>query len=134
MPEDPRHEEEPNFTLAEAERLIPKMKIWMGRLMERKAFLDGIGFDVFRGRYAEGKDPNGYGLYPQAFSEFVGEVQRFSGSGAQIRSIDEGVVGFHARRRSGEAVLLVWHHPEDRIEWWHPLETGYEDRRPILDF
>ncbi|MBC8514515.1 DUF2203 family protein [bacterium] len=122
------------FTPNEAQKLIPSLKKWMAKLMDLNRKLEKIGFDVFRGRYEEGRDPNGEGPYPDAFASFVVTVQRFSESGVHLRSIDEGVVGFHSKRDSGEVVLLVWHYPEDQIEWWHPIETGYGDRRPLLDF
>lgn len=50
--------------------------------------------------------------------------------GVELKGIDLGLVDFPTLR-NGQLVYLCWHYGEDRIEYWHPLETGYAGRQPI---
>jgi hypothetical protein len=28
-------------------------------------------------------------------------------------------------------VFLCWHPPEERVEYWHGIEAGYQGRQPL---
>lgn len=50
--------------------------------------------------------------------------------GAQLKDLDEGLVDFFTPR--GEALAcLCWKEGEDRIRFWHDLESGFAGRRPV---
>ena len=63
-----------------------------------------------------------------------------SAAGAQIKSLEEGLLDFPARR-GDENVLLCWKLGEDEIEYWHGVDEGFagteavrvrwQARRPI---
>lgn len=50
--------------------------------------------------------------------------------GAIVKSPDDGLIDFPARR-AGEEILLCWHLGEDEVAYWHPLEEGFAGRKPI---
>jgi hypothetical protein len=57
-------------------------------------------------------------------------VERISEAGVQIKSLEEGLLDFPARR-GDEDVLLCWKLGEDEIAYWHGLEEGFAGRKPL---
>ena len=51
-------------------------------------------------------------------------------AGAQIKSLEEGLLDFPARR-GDEDVLLCWKLGEDEITYWHGVDEGFAGRRPL---
>ena len=122
------------FTVEECQRLLPDLQKWLSTLKTLKAELDKAGFDVFKGAYMEGRGPNGTGTFPAAYKQFVEVARRFVEAGVHLKSIEDGIVDFIARRPSGELACLCWRDEEESVAWWHPMETGYAGRRPIEEF
>lgn len=50
--------------------------------------------------------------------------------GAELKDLEEGLVDF-CTRRGEELVYLCWKDGEDRILYWHELQSGFSGRRPI---
>ena len=61
---------------------------------------------------------------------FEVELEQLNGMGAQLKSLEEGLVDFFTERE-GELVYLCWKDGEDRIRYWHDLESGFAGRRSI---
>jgi hypothetical protein len=57
-------------------------------------------------------------------------AQEIDGAGAQIKSLEEGLLDFPSRR-DGELVLLCWKLGEGEIEYWHGLDEGFAGRKPL---
>ena len=57
-------------------------------------------------------------------------VQTITRRGIVVRDIVSGLVDFPSMRE-GREVYLCWTLAEERIEFWHPTNTGYADRRPL---
>ena len=52
--------------------------------------------------------------------------------GARIAGFDPGHLEWHGVV-DGYLVLYSWCQGEDDIEWWHPLDTGINGRRPLVE-
>jgi hypothetical protein len=57
-------------------------------------------------------------------------VEQITGAGAQIKSLDEGLLDFPSLR-DDEQVLLCWKLGEDEIAYWHGPEEGFAGRKPL---
>ena len=57
-------------------------------------------------------------------------VAEITGRGIQVRDIGRGLVDFPSNRQ-GDIVYLCWQRGEPSIDWWHPTDTGFADRRPL---
>jgi len=57
-------------------------------------------------------------------------VDEINAHGATVKDLDSGLIDFPALRY-GETVLLCWQLGENEIAFWHPVETGFADRRPL---
>ena len=51
-------------------------------------------------------------------------------AGAQIKSLEEGLLDFPALR-GDEVVLLCWKLGEDEIGYWHGVDEGFAGRKPL---
>lgn len=50
--------------------------------------------------------------------------------GAEVKSVEEGLVDFRGRVGSTPA-YLCWKDGEDDVAWWHPLDEGFQGRRRL---
>lgn len=84
---------------------------------------------------------NGGDMQPSDLREVAGMIQseadavaacaqEIDAAGAQIKSLEEGLLDFPSRR-GGELVLLCWKLGEDEIEYWHGLDEGFAGRKPL---
>ena len=61
---------------------------------------------------------------------FRSTMQQLESLGAQLKDLDMGLIDFLGLR-DGEPVLLCWKLGEDRIRFWHTLESGFAGRQPL---
>jgi hypothetical protein len=57
-------------------------------------------------------------------------AERINAAGAEIKSLEEGLLDFPAKRGE-EDVLLCWKLGEDEIRYWHGLDEGFAGRKPL---
>jgi hypothetical protein len=57
-------------------------------------------------------------------------IERINDAGAQIKSLEDGLLDFPARR-GAEDVLLCWQLGEAEVGYWHGLEEGFAGRKPL---
>lgn len=66
------------------------------------------------------------GFY-EALSDGLEQIRQLGG---EVKDLDLGLVDFPGRR-GGEDILLCWRLGEKRIEYWHPVDGGFANRRPL---
>jgi hypothetical protein len=133
------------FTAEEAQRALPLLKPLLAQL--REAFhayrFARAQVDELLSTYEE--DPSLVTGHPmeqearrwkaeaaRADARVREALARIADLGADVKDPIVGLVDFYARRpRTGEIVLLCYRDDEDRLGWWHPLETGFAGRRPL---
>ena len=57
-------------------------------------------------------------------------VHRIRELGVLLKDLDTGLLDF-PHERDGHVVFLCWHPPEERVEYWHEIEAGYQGRKPL---
>ena len=57
-------------------------------------------------------------------------VHRLQATGAVLKDIDLGLIDFPALR-DGREIYLCWKFDEDRIRYWHDLNSGFAGRQPL---
>jgi hypothetical protein len=57
-------------------------------------------------------------------------ADRINAAGAEIKSLEEGLLDFPARR-GDEVVLLCWKLGEEEIRYWHGVDEGFAGRKPL---
>ena len=66
----------------------------------------------------------------QEFERLDNLVRQIQASGAEIKDINSGLVDFLSLRE-GREVYLCWQFGEEKIQYWHDLDTGFAGRQPI---
>ena len=59
---------------------------------------------------------------------------RFTARGIRLPAggLDHGLVDFPTTL-DGRWVFLCWHAGEERVEWWHEIESGFAGRQPLTE-
>ncbi len=84
---------------------------------------------------------NGGDMVPSDLHEAADAIQReaaaiaecagrINAAGAEVKSLEEGLLDFPARR-GDEVVLLCWKLGEDEIRYWHRADEGFAGRKPL---
>jgi hypothetical protein len=126
------------FTLDEATALLPRLREILPELQDQKRTLDVLRGELEEmGRAAAGNghfladDLNRKRRQAQVLAErlnkLVGEINDM---GCELKGVEEGLIDFPAARE-GRTVYLCWKLGEDRIEYWHELDTGFASRQPL---
>jgi len=128
------------FTLDEAQNLLPVLRSLLKRAMDDKAAIEeiekelqdlkhrvllsgGLLVDVpaVSRRRAE-RD--------KAFQDIKDTLAEIDAIGVQVKDLDIGLLDFPCVVDE-EIVLLCWKYGEEKIEFWHGLEEGFQGRKPI---
>ncbi|MDO8616410.1 MAG: DUF2203 domain-containing protein [Dehalococcoidia bacterium] len=129
----PRH-----FTLEEAEQLLPRLTSVLTEMRELKHEHDRFQQKVAElglkmksnGHLLDGElrdAREGMERTATMINELVPQIQDM---GCELKDIELGLIDFRAER-DGREVYLCWRLGEDRISWWHELQTGYSERQPL---
>ncbi len=128
------------FTRGEAEELLPRLTELLERMRALKQEYERFGRKVgalsrkirTNGHAQEGEvQQSQIGLETRA-AEVNGLVEDVQALGCEVKGIDEGLIDFRSEME-GREVYLCWKLGEERIEWWHEIDTGFAGRRPIAD-
>jgi len=124
------------FTLSEANALIPKLELVMGKLQRQSAVLREQVNEVAGGL---GENPERLSvpqileLRPQ-LRPVIDEVEQLlaeiAACGGQMKGLDLGLVDFPAEM-NGDVVLLCWQYGEKEIGYYHSFEAGFAGRQPL---
>ncbi len=58
------------------------------------------------------------------------DLDRIEAAGCLVKSLDQGLVDWYARRGNRD-VFLCWRLGEKDVRWWHDTRDGLPGRRPI---
>ncbi|MEM0029930.1 MAG: DUF2203 domain-containing protein [Candidatus Nitrosocaldus sp.] len=65
-----------------------------------------------------------------ALTRLYAAIEELEAMGVVLKSIDEGLVDFPAKR-FGEDVWLCWKAGEDEVKFWHGKDEGFMGRKPL---
>jgi hypothetical protein len=127
------------FTLEEANAVVVELRPIVERLVEHGRELAAA--QRRQATLVTRIAGNGGDMQPSDLREAAASVQRaadaiaecaerINAAGAQIKSLEEGLLDFPARR-GDEEVLLCWKLGEDEIAYWHGLDEGFAGRKPL---
>jgi hypothetical protein len=127
--------EEANGRLEELRELLPRLRAWVVRL--RKIHEERQRLTEFWGKEIDAPDlPDGT-LVLQLNEEWTNlshrleaEVQRLQSEGIELKDLESGLVDFYSLR-GAEVILLCWQYGEEEVAFYHTLEGGYRNRRPL---
>lgn len=63
-------------------------------------------------------------------TKFYQSIEDLENTGVVVKSIDEGLLDFPAKRFDDE-IWLCWKFGETEIKFWHEKDSGFNGRKPI---
>ncbi|MBC8134212.1 MAG: DUF2203 domain-containing protein [Deltaproteobacteria bacterium] len=140
------------YTVAEVENLIPTLEGIFTQILQLRVGLRGIERKLERAgvtievdeesedemqvasRSSQGPEAPDVrharavfrGFY-EALSDGLEQIRTLGG---EVKDLDMGLVDFPGRRGADD-ILLCWRLGEKRIEFWHPVDGGFANRRPL---
>jgi hypothetical protein len=121
--------EEREFTVEEANSLLPAVSESLGLIKEARQVVLRGGERIRRSAKADGGGRQGR-EYWEALATLRREVEGLTAQGIVLRDAETGLLDFPSRR-DGQEVFLCWRLGEDRVGFWHGPESGFSGRRPL---
>ena len=124
------------FDVSEANDLRPRLEVMIRLLQARVSELRGqIARILEVDPKAEAlKLPQVLERHPQLrapSSSLAEAAQAIESLGCFLKDIDLGLVDFPYQSESGEVVFLCWQSGEPGVLAWHPIDAGFDQRRPL---
>jgi hypothetical protein len=124
-----------NARLPGLEELLPRLKGWVARLREVRGQQERLG--TFWGAEIDAADHSDHALKVRLDAEWENLTRRLEeavaglrAEGIELKDLDGGLVDFYALER-GELVYLCWRLGEARVDFYHPIDGGFRNRRPL---
>jgi hypothetical protein len=128
------------FTVNEANALLPRLNVLLERQMTMLRDLDALSEKMA----TLGLDPYGIELTPEDTPELTSlksEMRdhikiyhagwrEIEALGLVVKDYRMGLIDFQGRRGT-ELVWWCWKYGEPAVSHWHPLDEGFDTRRPL---
>jgi hypothetical protein len=123
-------ESERYYTIDEANALTGHLREVLGRIREARDLIVGSAERIREGAVADGGGQEGSAAW-EAARTLRREVEALSAQSIILRDADTGLFDFPSRRE-GRLVYLCWKpDQEDRVGFWHEVDTGFPGRKPL---
>ncbi|HLG64784.1 MAG TPA: DUF2203 domain-containing protein [Ktedonosporobacter sp.] len=126
------------FTREEAEALLPSITVVLRTIQENRQEIRALEAQLEE--LQQRAMGNGHHLYERILKlqkEIIAQVQtlrtalaELQAFGCELKDPDTGLIDFLSLR-DGEEVYLCWRLGEERISYWHYLDTGFAGRQPL---
>jgi hypothetical protein len=128
------------FTLQEANAALAELRPIVERMVQHRRNLTAA--QVRQAELVTRIAGNGGDMVPSDLHELAETIQReadaisdcaerINQAGAQVKSLEEGLLDFPAKRGE-EDVLLCWKLGEEEIRFWHGTDEGFSARKRLL--
>jgi hypothetical protein len=126
-----KHQFHKHYTREEAQALLPQLREWLAELNRLRAEVERYDKRL-GGLNAAGQDVGGETVnqWIRALAGMQAILAEFQHRQIFIKDLSRGLVDFPAII-GGREVFLCWEADEDKIEFWHDLETGYSGREKL---
>jgi hypothetical protein len=125
------HRFEKHYTREEATALLPQVRGWLERLTILRQELERSDKRL-TSLMSPGNDLGGdlVNRWIRTLAEMQGLLGEFEQREIQVKDVDRGLLDFPAII-GGREVFLCWELGEERVEFWHDLDSGYGGRERI---
>ena len=128
------------FTFDEAQALLPVLESLLKRARESKRLAEEVNSrlaEIVRRIQLSGGILVDLEKVTALRAELEGHLQRARESlgeidaiGVKVKDLDVGLLDFPCLL-DGNTVLLCWRMGEPEIAYWHPVDAGFDSRRPL---
>ena len=125
------------FTLDEASALLPRVREIVKNMQTAKHEADTAReeFEKLDAAHARG---NGYDMKREQLATKIVDYMRsvrqdletLQEIGCELKDLEMGLIDFPSQR-AGQVINLCWKIDEEKIGYWHSLDTGFGSRQPL---
>ena len=122
---------EKHYTREEAQALLPQLREWLAELNRFREEVERYDKRL-SGLNTEGLDTGGETVnnWIRALAGMQNILAEFHRREIFIKDLSRGLIDFPAII-GGREVFLCWEADEDKVEFWHDLDTGYGGREKL---
>jgi hypothetical protein len=125
----PETEGERLFTVEQANAQLDRLRISLERIREARQVILRSGERVKESAAGDGGGAEGE-AYWHALRTLRVETEGLATDGIVLRDAESGLVDFPAERE-GRVVQLCWRLGEERVAFWHDVDAGFGNRKPL---
>lgn len=125
----PENEGERLFTVEEANAALGGLRVSLDRIREARQIVLRSGERVRESAAGDGGGREGEAHW-NALRTLRTEMEGLAADGIVLRDAESGLVDFPAERE-GRIVQLCWRLGEDRVAFWHEVDAGFGNRKPL---
>ena len=120
-----------HYTRDEAQAILPQLREWLAELNRSRVEVERYDKRL-SGLTADGQDTGGdtVNSWIRALAGMQNILAEFQRREIFIKDLSRGLVDIPALI-GGKEVFLCWEADEDKIEFWHDLDTGYGGRERL---
>jgi hypothetical protein len=128
------------FTLDEAHNLLPVLSSLLKRSMDGKGVIEEVEKELQNLKHrillSGGLMVNVPAVArrlaerDKAFQNIKDTLAEIDAIGVQVKDLDIGLLDFPCAV-GDDIILLCWKYGEEKIEFWHGMEEGFQGRKPI---
>lgn len=117
------------FTLDEANRTLPLVRRVVGDIVRTHGLVSQLHSELEKCGAAAEQQQMQQDLEREVdrLHEYVDELTAI---GCDLKDYQTGLVDFLGRHK-GRNVCLCWKLGEEKVEFWHELQTGFAGRQPV---
>ena len=126
------------YGIDEANRRLAELRPLLEELRDDRATIADAQAELQRARGGNGSSEHAQELAQQEATvrETVRRMQRTVAQidewDVTLRDIPSGLIDFPALA-NGRPIWLCWRLGEGDIGWWHEIDVGFDERRPLAD-
>ena len=126
------------FTREEAEALLPTITLILHKIQEEREKMRILEEELEvlqvqsmgNGHHLQGRIQRLHHDILEAVQALRRAIEELQEAGCVLKDPDTGLIDFLSLR-DGREVYLCWRLGEDRIRFWHDLDTGFAGREPL---
>jgi len=126
------------FTLEEAEALLPTITLLLHKIQDERNKMHVLEGELEElqlqsmgnGHHLQGRIQRLHQEVLKAVQSLQQAIEALQEAGCELKDPDTGLIDFLSLRDNRE-VYLCWRLGEDRIRFWHDLDTGFAGRQPL---
>jgi hypothetical protein len=120
------------FTVEEANRLIPRLRPLIKRVVSARQSLLDIQGDIQKAREKAKYDGGSTvgAQYVRLLTVFTSAISEIEDMGVLVKDFRTGLCDF-PHLKDGRVIYLCWKMDEDKIRYWHEVDAGFAGRQPI---
>jgi hypothetical protein len=120
------------FTVEEANAHLPQLEQLLGEMqtVREKIAANASALEAVIERAQNNGGSRAAGEHLLLLQRFHVAHKMVIDIGCELKDLDLGLVDFPSYL-NGTLIYLCWKRGEPRIEFWHPLDSGFAGRQPI---